>query len=215
MKTISSSSRKVLEKKAVSIIKSKILSTLKSKPQVILGIPGGRSVKNIFSLLSISDLPWNKIHFFLVDERKVPLSSPESNYNLAHNYFKSNLHPYNYKLSASSYTKQFLTKTKVFDLILLSSGEDSHIASLFPNHPSIKDKSKYYIPISNSPKPPSNRISISSQLLTKSKTAVLLFFGKNKAQAYLNFKNPKLSINRCPSKLIYKIKDSYVLTDLN
>jgi 6-phosphogluconolactonase len=207
-------SRKRLEKKAVSLIVKKIKSTLKTRSYATIGIPGGTSVKNIFRLLSRSSLPFEKIHFFLVDERSVPISSPQSNYNLAKKYFKKNLHPYNYKLSCSSYIKDFLAHNKYFDLILLSAGEDGHVASLFPNHPSILNNSKLFISVKNSPKPPKSRISASLCLLQRSKSSILLFFGKNKSQALENFNNKKLKLKDCPAKLVSAIRDSYVLTDI-
>jgi len=214
MKIIYSKSRRTLEKKAVSLIKSKILKLSKRKKRIVIGIPGGRSVKGIYSLLSKQKLPWENLHIFFVDERSIPISSKDSNYHLASKYFKYNIHPYNFRLPHSSYTKLFLSHQKFFDIALLGMGEDGHCASLFPDHPSIKNKSKYFISVSRSPKPPKNRISASLSLISKSKTTILLAFGKEKSQALKNFKNPKLSITQCPSKLIRKIKDSHLLTNI-
>lgn len=213
MKIVKSTSRKALEIRASNLIKSRVLLTLKKRKRVILGIPGGRSVKGIFSILSKQKLSWNRIHIFFVDERFVPLSSDESNYNLAKKYFKTNLHPFNYKKPISNYTKEFKKYATKFDIILLSMGEDCHNSSLFPNHSSIKNRSNFFIKVTNSPKPPERRISASKKLLERSTTAILLAFGETKAQALQNLKNPHLSITECPSKLIYAIKDSYVFTD--
>ncbi len=214
MKTFYSPSKQKLENQAVKIIKLKILEILKSKPLVVIGIPGGKSVKNIFKLLARESLPWKKIHFFFVDERFVPIRSKKSNFYLAKKYLKQNLHAFNYKKPISQYTNEFKKLTNRFDIIVLGLGEDSHIASLFPEK-SILDASKYFIRVGNSPKPPKNRISASRKFLENSKTAILFAFGKNKQKALDKFMNTRTTITSCPAKAILKIKDSYLFTNLN
>lgn len=211
MKTIKDT-RKNLEKKAASIIIKKIKQLLKKQNKVVLGIPGGRSVKNIFKLLKISKIDWNKTHIFFVDERLVPLNDKESNYNLAKKYFpKKSLHPFNYKHPLEDYINDLKAHGGKFDIILLSSGEDCHCAGLFPNY-TIKNKDKFFIKFDDSPKPPKKRMSASRKLLEKSQMAILLFFGYEKKDAYKLFKDKKIKITKCPSKLVNNIKESYLLT---
>jgi len=69
-------------------------------------------------------------------------------------------------------------------VVLLSSGEDDHIASLFPNHETIKYNKDFFISTKTSPKPPKNRMSSSRKLLSKTKVSILLFFSKSKKQAF-------------------------------
>jgi len=54
-----------------------------------------------------------------------------------------------------------LKKIDKFDVVLLSMGEDGHIASLFPNH--VYPEEQMVIVEQGSPKPPKERISMSCQ----------------------------------------------------
>jgi len=47
-----------------------------------------------------------------------------------------------------------------FDAVLLSMGEDGHIASLFPGLSTTAHSTKSAVPVDNSPKPPAQRVSI-------------------------------------------------------
>ena len=58
-----------------------------------------------------------------------------------------------------------LKKFDKFDIVLLSMGEDGHIASLFPNH--IYPEEQMVVVERSSPKPPKERVSMSYQQLNK------------------------------------------------
>ena len=208
MKTIIDK-RKELEEKAALIISDNINKLLKKKDQVVFGVVGGSSVTGIYKILN-NMIDWSKLKVFLIDERKVPINSEDSNYKLIkRDLKKADLIPYDYKTNASDYYKE-VSKYGVFDIILLGSGEDGHVASLFPDHDSIKNPEYGYISVEDSPKLPSNRISASRKLLEKSGLAILLFFGDNKKDAYTKFKSNSSVIN-CPAKIVEKIKNSYVM----
>lgn len=65
-----------------------------------LALSGGSTPGRYFELLAEQGLPWDKMHIFWVDERLVPLDSPDSNYRLAWERLlsrvpipKTNIHP--------------------------------------------------------------------------------------------------------------------------
>lgn len=206
--------------KAASLVEISIKKLLKKQKYVVLGVPGGRSVEFIFKILKKKNIPWNKVHFFMVDERRVPISSKESNFRiLKRNLISSvkppqgNVHPFNYKKPILSYTKELKKYGGRFDIILLSSGEDGHVGGLFPFY-TIEDESDNFIIFDKSPKPPLKRMTASRKLLEKSKIAILLFSGEEKELAFKMFNDEKISINGCPAKLVNKIKENYVITKL-
>jgi len=73
--------------------------------------------------------------------------------------------------------------TDKFDLILISSGEDGHVAALFPNHHSVRKQAEYFLTMNDSPKPPPERMTASLSLLKRSTIALVLFYGEGKKDA--------------------------------
>lgn len=220
--------RNALEAKAAEIIAEKINELLETQEHVVFAIPGGRSVSKIFRLLKDANVPWKKVKIFMVDERLVPLADDQSNYKLVEmslledlfRYDKlpeENVYPFVYSGNAEADVKKYEEQLKgvggKFDLVLLSAGEDCHIASLFPGAP-IKGFTESFLITESAPNPPKGRMSATRYLLTKSKVAVLLFFGKSKQEAYNKFMDKKLDLRDCPAKIVQDIKDSYIFTDL-
>ena len=74
-----------------------------------------------------------------------------------------------------------LKKIDKFDVVLLSMGEDGHIASLFPNH--IYSEGQMVVIEQDSPKPPKERISMSYQQLNKAHYIFKLIIGESKQKA--------------------------------
>jgi 6-phosphogluconolactonase len=88
-----------------------------------------------------------------------------------------------------------LKKNDKFDVVLLSMGEDGHIASLFPGHAYSEDLS--VIIEKDSPKPPKERISMSYQQLSKAHYVFKLIIGESKQKAVTLLKqNANLPITR-------------------
>ena len=214
-----------LNSTAVELLKQAIKTILNQKDSVILAVPGGRSVAGLFSLIAdTAGIDWEKVHIFMVDERRVGLDDDASNFKLVKESFgkkilESNLHPYIFKPEndddgLGDYEAELKKYGGKYDIIILGVGEDGHTAALYPNHHSIENQSEYYIKFDDSPKPPPQRMTATLNLLKKSDYAFALFLGEGKKQAFENYKNQGLSIKECPSKLIDEIKNSYVITDL-
>ncbi|MEM2131120.1 MAG: 6-phosphogluconolactonase [Candidatus Woesearchaeota archaeon] len=194
-----------------------------SKKPVVLGFPGGRSVQILFDELKKSNIDWQKVHIFLVDERIVPLHHEQSNYNMLKNNLldylikekglpEKNIHAFDIdKHNTKTYTEE-LKKFGSFDIAIFGVGEDCHICALFPNY-SIKIKKDYFVEIDNSPKMPKNRMTSTKKLVLKTKLGIFLFIGKEKKQAFEKFLDEKVKINDCPAKLAYKINSIVLQID--
>jgi len=202
---------KIAEKAAQIIIDA----IKNSEGVVVLAVPGGRSVKGTFEKLKEADVDWEKVHVFLVDERKVPIDDPESNYQVVKIFTdvlpKGNVHPFE---DVSKYKDEIKQYGGKFDIVLLSAGEDGHVASLYPNHPSIQNEAKFYIDVEDSPKPPADRMSATKNLIKSAKTGIILFLGDGKKEAYEKFKDDNIKIEECPAKIVKEIKNYYVFTDI-
>ncbi len=87
------------------------------------------------------------------------------------------------------------------DLVWLGVGDDGHTMSLFPNHESLFPSNNLVIPVHNSPKPPSDRISFSLRALQGAANAMVLTSGSNKQAAVTS----ALSGNNLPITLAINI----------
>lgn len=219
-----------LNVKAADIIADSINQFLQVKEQVIIALCGGRNVQEIYKLFRENNrIPWQDVHIFLLDERLVKIDSEESNFKLIYESFVrflevnqvldiKNVHPFNYtgniEKDLENYKNELLSLSDRFDIILASMGEDGHIGALAANHHSIRDQREFFISMDDSPKPPLERMSASRKLVSKAGVGILLAIGEAKRNGFENLKNPTVSIEACPAKLILELPTNYVLTDL-
>lgn len=176
---------------------------IKTRGSFHAAFSGGNTPQFFYSLLAspayMDQLPWNRIHIYLTDERFVPHSHSDSNFGLIHknltrhiNIPASHIHPIPTELftpidAAIDYEttlKKNLPKNRhshpEFDFSLLGIGEDGHIASLFPdtNILQITDKlvGAEFIEKLNS-----WRVSITFQMIFNTKYTALLVANPSKA----------------------------------
>jgi len=211
------SDREVLDCKASDFFAYHTKNILNKKNTVLWAMPGGRSVSGIFrSLAKRNDIPWRKIHLFMIDERLVPTDDLESNYRLLYENLTcdllkkgkistDNIHPFIFRpgdngQGSGEYEEELKRFGNYFDIILLSSGEDCHVAGIYPGHHSVKNKYKYFFTMDDSPKPPKDRMTSSRALLLRSMAAVLLFYGDSKKSAFTDFMDTNIDETECPNK---------------
>lgn len=217
-------------KLGADVLAEGIRELLKEQMIVVLAVPGGRSVSGIFMELKSRDIEWPRVHIFMVDEKLVPITHEDSNFRIAKESFlkelidekllpKENVHPFIFDVSKADfgmkeYEQELLAHGGACDIVLLSAGRLGQIGSLYPGHHSIESESEYFVLMNDAPEPPPDRISMSRNLILNSKLCLLLFLGEEKREAYFNFRNRCHDHKSCPSNVVYKVTNSYVLTDI-
>jgi 6-phosphogluconolactonase len=140
--------------------------------RVAICLTGGSSPKQLYQLLATdayrSRIPWQRVHWFIGDERFVPASDPLNNMGMARKIFldqcapASNIHPiptdtadptdpddsaarYEHELK-SFYGADALDPARpLFDLVLMGVGPDGHTASLFPDYPALDETERWVV----------------------------------------------------------------------
>lgn len=162
-----------------------------------VALSGGKTPVVFFDKLAKKkELPWNKTHVFMVDERFVPYHDENNNYRMINETLlrhvdipAKNIYPISttvetlqasvlkYKNDLSS----FFISRPGFDLILLGIGNDGHTASLFPGKPSLKEKKHPAIAVQPSGHIDAGRITLTLPAINTAENILFMAAGDDKA----------------------------------
>ena len=190
-KIIKENNEYLLIKKFIRFFRRKIRN--KGKKRFSFVLTGGKSPVKLYKhLAKTKNIPWEKIDFFISDERYVNENSKYSNIKMCKKYLLNKINIFNnqiYQISTKSQKikkstfdyddkikKYFLNKKVKFDLVLLGLGYDGHIASLFKKNVNNKNLKNVTIVKKND----FQRISLTLKCLNNSGTIFLWVPGKRK-----------------------------------
>jgi 6-phosphogluconolactonase len=150
-------------------------------------LAGGTTPLRTYELLDGQLDDWTDVHLWYGDERCVPFDDPESNHGQVKERLKARgavWHPMPATLGPSEGAMEYSRELggMVLDVTHLGMGPDGHTASLFPNHP-VLDAHGVAVGITDSPKPPPERITLTLPKLNESRRIVLLVSGEGKSEA--------------------------------
>ncbi|ASW73239.1 6-phosphogluconolactonase [Chryseobacterium piperi] len=220
-----------LYKKAADTFVDLSKKAIEKRERFVVALSGGSSPKAIFELLATNEyadkIEWNKVYFFWVDERWVPLDDDKSNarmtfetlldkvpVNKDHIFpmYKDGVTPENYAAEYEQEINKVLGDAGVFDFILLGMGDDGHTASLFPGESVLDEKEKwvsaYYL------KPQEMfRITLTAPLINKAENILIVAFGEGKKHALNEVLNGEYNPKLYPLQLIDKKEGVQFFTD--
>lgn len=179
------------------------IEAVKERGRFTVALSGGSSPPMVYEYLLQDGLkqtiPWDKIDYFIGDERCVPDDSPENNFGVARRQLLSkvqapaaNEHPLvgqdkDPAAAALKYEeelrKHFGVKDgefPVFDLIWLGMGPDGHCASLFPGTKALEETRRLVVE-NYVEKLSANRITFTYPLINNAREVFFVSHGADKA----------------------------------
>ncbi|CAG12169.1 unnamed protein product, partial [Tetraodon nigroviridis] len=181
-----------------SLVASRAEEAIASHGRFTVGLSGGSLVSMLSKeLLALPSLDCSKWVVGFCDERLVPFDDPESTYGLYKSHFFSKVNipaggilTIDSSLPVNDCAEDYERKLKevfpdddfpVFDLLLLGMGPDGHTCSLFPDHPLLEETKKIVAPISDSPKPPPQRVTLTFPVVNSARCVAFVSTGGSKA----------------------------------
>lgn len=197
---------------AATLVMAAVEQNCQARGTCSVMLTGGRSAAQLYeawaALPAFSKL--RNVHFFFGDERCVPPDHPESNYALVlHTLFqlgvphactvtRMDAEQANRAAAAAAYEAQLPDK---LDVLLLSMGEDGHIASLFPHSPALLETCRGVVPVSG-PKPPTERLTITPPMIAQATQVFVMALGPAKATVYKQAQAEPQNFASLPARLV-------------
>jgi 6-phosphogluconolactonase len=167
-----------------------------------VGLTGGTIAdaihREIARLGADTDVDWSRIDFFWSDERFVAPESSDRNALQAREAFldllgvdparvheiPSTAETASVDAAAASYADTVRAAgTGNIHVLMLGVGPDGHIASLFPGHPQLDVDDLIAVGVTDSPKPPPERVSLTFPALNRADEVWFVVSGADKAEA--------------------------------
>ena len=140
-----------------------------NRDRIAICLTGGSSPKQLYRLLATDtyskQIPWDRVHWFIGDERYVSPADPLNNMAMARGIFldrfapKDHIHPiptdvatpdesarlYERELQSFYGAEELDPARPLFDLVLMGIGPDGHTASLFPDYPAMNETKRWVV----------------------------------------------------------------------
>ena len=148
----------------------RLIARIAASPgSVAIALTGGSSPQKLYQLLTTepyrSRIPWDRVHWFIGDDRFVPADDPLNNMAMARRIFldrtapAANIHPipadsadpddaarrYEHELQSFYGANALDPARPLFDVVLMGVGPDGHTASLFPGYPALKETKRWVV----------------------------------------------------------------------
>lgn len=165
---------------------------------------GGTGIK-LLKHVGGQPIDWAKVHLFWGDDRYVPADDADRNIKQAREALldsvaipADNVHAMaasdgefgdDIDAGAATYARELAevagngSPTPEFDVHLLGMGGEGHVNSLFPHTDAVRETERYVVAVTDSPKPPPRRITLTLPAVRRARQVWLVVAGAEKADA--------------------------------
>ncbi|MCQ0022261.1 6-phosphogluconolactonase [Streptomyces somaliensis DSM 40738] len=203
--------KELMARAAAARLITRIADAQAARGSASVVLTGGRNGNGLLSALRSAPardaVDWSRLDLWWGDERFLPEGDPDRNVTQARAALldavpldPARVHPMpaadgaygaDVSAAAAAYAEELAAATGPedegpvprFDVLLLGVGPDTHVASLFPEHPSVREAERTVVEVRDAPKPPPVRISLTLPAIRSAREVWLLAAGEDKAQA--------------------------------
>ncbi|MBY8887423.1 6-phosphogluconolactonase [Streptomyces sp. PTM05] len=203
--------KELMAKAAAARLITRIVDAQAARGSASVVLTGGRNGNALLAALAEAPardaVDWGRLDLWWGDERYLPEGDPERNVTQARQALldavpvdPARVHPMpasdgghgsDADAAAEGYAAELAKAAgpedhagvPSFDVLMLGVGPDAHVASLFPEHPGVRETERTVIGVHGSPKPPPTRISLTLPAIRAAREVWLLAAGEDKANA--------------------------------
>ncbi|MCW5249418.1 MULTISPECIES: 6-phosphogluconolactonase [unclassified Streptomyces] len=203
--------KELMAEAAAARLVTRIVDAQAARGSASVVLTGGRNGNGLLAALASSTardaVDWTRVDLWWGDERFLPSGDPERNLTQAREALldavpltPERVHPMpasdgpygtDVEAAAAAYAAELARAARPgdpvavpsFDVLLLGVGPDTHVASLFPEHPGVRETERTVVGVHGSPKPPPTRISLTLPAIRAAREVWLLAAGEDKANA--------------------------------
>ncbi|MET8245434.1 6-phosphogluconolactonase [Streptomyces sp. NPDC005202] len=203
--------KELMAQAAAARLVTKIVDAQASRGSASVVLTGGRNGNGVLAALAAEPardaIDWSRLDVWWGDERFLPEGDCERNVTQAREALLDSVPldpkrvhampasdgPYGADVeeAAEGYAEELARaagpenhgSVPTFDVLMLGVGPDTHVASLFPEHPAVRETERTVVGVHGSPKPPPTRISLTLPAIRSAREVWLLAAGEDKANA--------------------------------
>ncbi|MFG2822294.1 6-phosphogluconolactonase [Kitasatospora sp. NPDC048365] len=203
--------KELMAQAAAARLITRIVDAQAARGTASVVLTGGRNGNALLAAIAASPardaVDWARLDLWWGDERYVPSADPERNAVQARDELlarvpldPARVHEMpasdgpdgsDVEAAAARYAEELAKAAEpgsrlgvpAFDVLLLGVGPDTHVASLFPGHPGVREGERTVVGVRGAPKPPPTRVSLTLPAIRAAREVWLLAAGEDKADA--------------------------------
>ncbi|WP_329397843.1 6-phosphogluconolactonase [Streptomyces melanogenes] len=203
--------KELMAQAAAARLITKIVDAQAARGSASVVLTGGRNGNGLLAALASSPardaIDWSRLDLWWGDERFLPEGDPERNVTQARAALldavpvdpkrvhampaSDGQYGSDVDAAAAAYAEELAAASgpedhgdvPTFDVLMLGVGPDTHVASLFPELPAVRETERTVVGVHGAPKPPPVRVSMTLPAIRAAREVWLLAAGEDKAQA--------------------------------